>query len=151
MESGNRLCTYVIDPATRLPVWTRDSHPLIPPGMAASFPKMFRSDVAFLSASARYLFATARSNDPSLTGYLAAFALGPDGQLRRHICLIPTPTSGGHSNAVSPCPWSDDWLALCDDEQGWIEIYRWRDEFLARVAHLDVKEPGFGMNAIWYD
>ena len=32
-----------------------------------------------------------------------------------------------------------------------LEIDRWNEEFLARVAHCDVKEPGFGMNAIWYD
>jgi carboxy-cis,cis-muconate cyclase len=52
---------------------------------------------------------------------------------------------------VSPCPWSDEWLALTDDEKGGVEIYRWQDEFLARVARLEIGEKGFGMNAIWYD
>jgi len=112
---------------------------------------MYRSDVVFLSHSSKYLFATSRSNAHDLTGYIAAFALGPKGNIERQICLNPTPTSGGHSNAVSPCDWSDEWLALTDDQNGWIEIYRWKDEFLGRVAHCDVKEPGFGMNAIWYD
>lgn len=112
---------------------------------------MYRSDVVFLSSSKKYLFATSRSNSKTLTGYIAAFKLGTAGNIERQICLNPTPTSGGHSNAVSPCPWSDEYLALTDDEQGWIEIYRWQDEFFHRVAHLDVKEPGFGMNAIWYD
>ena len=65
--------------------------------------------------------------------------------------MNPTPTSGGHSNAISPCDWSDEWLALTDDQEGFVEIYRWHEEFLGRVAHLDIKEPGFGMNAIWYD
>jgi carboxy-cis,cis-muconate cyclase len=92
---------------------------------------MYRSDVVFLSHSKKYLFATSRANAHNLTGYIAAFKLGPAGNIERQICLNPTPTSGGHSNAVSPCDWSD--------------------EFLARVAHCDVKEPGFGMNAIWYD
>ena len=151
MESGNRLCTYTIDPVTHMPTWTRDSYPLVPPGMTKYFPKMYRSDVVFLSSSGKYLFATARSNSPDLTGYIAAFNLGSDGRVQRQICLNPTPTSGGHSNAVSPCPWSDEWLALCDDEKGWVEIYRWHDELLGRVAHLDIREPGFGMNAIWYD
>jgi len=112
---------------------------------------MYRSDVTFLSHSKKYLFATARSNSRDLTGYIAAFKLGPKGNIERQICLNPTPNSGGHSNAVSPCDWSDEWLALTGDQDGWIEIYRWKDEFLGRVAHLDVKEPGFGMNAIWYD
>ncbi|KAI7575762.1 Carboxy-cis,cis-muconate, partial [Hortaea werneckii] len=139
MEGGNRLCVYCIDPETRMPVYTRKTYPLIPPGMDQFHPKMYRSDVVFTSSSAKYLFATARSNSPQLTGYIAAFKLGEQGEIERQICLNPTPTSGGHSNAVSPCPWSDEWLALCDDEQGWVEMYRWHEEFLGRVAHLDVK------------
>lgn len=112
---------------------------------------MYRSDVCFLTQSSKYLFATSRSNSHSLTGYIAAFAIAPSGAIERQICLNPTPTSGGHSNAVSPCPWSDEWLALTDDEKGGIEIYRWNEEFLGRVARLEVGEKGFGMNAIWYD
>jgi carboxy-cis,cis-muconate cyclase len=112
---------------------------------------MYRSDVCFLTKSSQYLFATSRSNSFSLTGYIAAFKIAPSGAIERQICLNPTPTSGGHSNAVSPCPWSDEWLALTDDEKGGVEIYRWQDEFLARVARLEIGEKGFGMNAIWYD
>ncbi|KAK5132241.1 hypothetical protein LTR08_009229 [Meristemomyces frigidus] len=152
MEAGNRLCTYTLSPTTHLPTFTGTSHPLIPPGLAALNPGMYRSDVTFLSSTSRTLFATSRSNSAHLTGYLAAFTINPTtGAIEKQLCLNPTPTSGGHSNAVSPCPWSDEWLALCDDEQGWLEMYRWHEGFLARVAHLDVREPGFGMNAIWYD
>jgi carboxy-cis,cis-muconate cyclase len=32
MEAGNRLCEYVIDPQTKLPVYTHKTYPLIPPG-----------------------------------------------------------------------------------------------------------------------
>jgi carboxy-cis,cis-muconate cyclase len=152
MEAGNRICEYKIDPTTHLPVYTGENYPLIPPDFATFHPKMYRSDVVFASEPfGDYLFATSRSNDPKLTGYIAAFKLSGRGYIERQICLNPTPTSGGHSNAVSLCPWDDQWLALCDDEQGWVEIYRWAHEFLGRVAHLDIKEPGFGMNAIWYD
>lgn len=152
MEAGNRLCIYTLDPSTRMPVYTGQAFPLIPPDFAKFHPKMYRSDVVFRSSSSRYLFATSRSNSPDLTGYISAFKLDEQtGAVERQICMNPTPTSGGHSNAVSPCPWSDEWLALCDDEKGFVEIYRWEGEFLGRVAHLDVKEPGFGMNAIWFD
>ncbi|KAF2756423.1 3-carboxy-cis,cis-mucoante lactonizing enzyme [Pseudovirgaria hyperparasitica] len=151
MESGNRLGVYVIDEQSHLPIFTYITYPLLPPGMDRSFPKMYRSDVVFLSHSAKYLFATARSNSASLTGYISVFELGPSGNIVRHICMNPTPTSGGHSNAISPCDWSDEWYALTDDEKGFIEIYRWNEGFLGRVAHCDVPEPGFGMNAIWYD
>ena len=149
-EAGNSLSMFLIDQKTHMPVYTQITYPLVPPGIP-NLKKMYRADVVFCSQSGKYLFATARSNSPSLTGYISAFKLGPAGNIERPICMNPTPTSGGHSNAVSPCPWTDEWLALTDDEQGFVEIYRWHEEYLARVAHLDVKEPGFGMNAIWYD
>ncbi|KAL1304841.1 hypothetical protein AAFC00_003766 [Neodothiora populina] len=151
MEGGNRLAEYVIDHQTHMPVPTHKIYPLVPPGHQEIYPKMYRSDVCFLSNSGKYLFATSRSNSPSLTGYIAAFKLTETGSIEKQICLNPTPTSGGHANAISPCDWSDEWLALTDDEKGFVEIYRWNEEFLGRVAHCDIPEPGFGMNAIWYD
>ncbi len=155
MEAGNRLCEYVIDPQTHLPVYTHHAFPLIPPGIAthdaASGKGLYRSDVCVLDHSGRYLFASARANRFDLTGYIAAFRLRDCGSIEAQICLHPTPTSGGHSNAVAPCDFSSEWLALTDDQEGWVEMYRWKDEFLARVARVRIPEPGFGMNAIWYD
>jgi carboxy-cis,cis-muconate cyclase len=155
MEAGNRLCEYVIDPATHTPIYTHHSFPLIPPGIptkdAATGKGLYRADVCVLTFSGEYLFATARANRFDLTGYIAAFKLRACGSIERQICLNPTPTSGGHSNAVAPCDWSDEWLAITDDQEGWVEMYRWKDEFLARVARCQIQEPGFGMNAIWYD
>ncbi|KAL7621909.1 hypothetical protein AAE478_007409 [Parahypoxylon ruwenzoriense] len=150
MEAGNRLCEYVIDPATHMPVYTHHSYPLIPPGIPRH-DTMYRSDVCTLTQSGKYLFATSRANSFDLQGYIAGFRLRDCGSIEKQICLNPTPTSGGHSNAVAPCDWSDEWLAITDDQEGWIEIYRWRDEFLGRVARCRIPEPGFGMNAIWYD
>lgn len=155
MEAGNRLCEYVLDPASHMPVYTHHAFPLIPPGLAthdgATGKGLYRSDVCALDRSGRYLFATARANRFDLTGYIAAFRLRPCGSIEQQICLQPTPTSGGHSNAVAPCDWSDEWLALTDDQEGWVEMYRWKEEHLARVARVRIPEPGFGMNAIWYD
>lgn len=151
MESGNRLCSFDIDSETRMPTTTSSSYFLVPEPLLNDHPKMYRSDVVFLTSSARYLFASARSNSSTLSGFVTIFRLDDSGHISKMIQQLPTPTSGGHSNAVSPCPWSDEWVALCDDEQGWIEMYRWHDEQLTLTAHLDVKEPGFCMNAIWYD
>lgn len=111
----------------------------------------YRGDVTFCTKSGEYLFATTRSNHFDVTGYITAFKLGPHGEIERQLFINPTSTSGGHSNAVSPCDFSDEWLALCDDQLGFVEMYRWRDEKLARVARVDIPEQGFGMNAIWYD
>lgn len=155
MEAGNNIAVYVIDEKTHQPVFTGVTYPLVPPGLTNGHPgllsKMYRGDVAFLSHSKKYLFATTRSNSHNVSGYISAFKIGPAGDIERQLFLNPTTTSGGHSNAVSPCPWNDEWVALTDDQEGFVEIYRWKDESLGRVANLDIKEPGFGMNAIWYD
>jgi carboxy-cis,cis-muconate cyclase len=152
MEKGNRICEFVIDPATHLPVFTHRHYPLIPPGIPDRDRwTQYRSDVCAVSHSGRYLFASSRANSFDLTGYVAAFRLSPEGAIESQICLNPTPTSGGHSNAVAPSDWTDEWVAITDDQEGWLEIYRWQDEFLARVCRVRVEEPGFGMNAIWYD
>ena len=148
MEAGNRLAVYVIDEQSHMPVFTHITYPLVPPGLTL---KNYRADVVTLSHSAKYLYATSRANSFDITGYISAFKLNANGSIERQLCLNPTSTSGGHSNAVSPCDWSDEWLALTDDQQGFVEIYRFHEEFLARVARIDVPEPGFGMNAIWYD
>jgi len=42
-------------------------------------------------------------------------------------------------------------MALTDDEVGFVEMYRWDGKWLARVARCEVREPGFGMNAVWFD
>ena len=155
MEAGNRLCEYVVDPVTHCPVYTHHWFPLIPPGIRSHDPEtgkgLYRSDVCAVSFSGNYLFASARANKFDLSGYVAAFKLRDCGSIERQLCLMPTPTSGGHSNAVSPCDWSDEWLAITDDQEGWVEMYRWHDEVLHRVARVRIPEPGFGMNAIWYD
>lgn len=168
MEAGNTLCEYAMDESTHLPVFTGKTYPLIPPGkyvevyhcscmltllsgLSRPGEKVYRADVVFLSHSKEYLFATSRANKFHLTGYISAFKVNHSGSIERQVCMNPTTTSGGHSNAISPCPWSDEWLALTDDQEGFVEIYRWHQEFLGRVAHLDIKQPGFGMNAIWYN
>lgn len=151
MEHGNTLAQYLIDPSSHMPVYTYVSFPLVPEFLVQRQPKMYRADVCVLSSSGRYLFATSRSNKAGIPGYVSVFLLAESGNIERQLCLQPTSSSGGHSNAVSPCTWSDEWLALTDDEVGFLEVYRWDGNWLARVARCEVKEPGFGMNAIWYD
>ncbi|KOS23095.1 Carboxy-cis [Escovopsis weberi] len=153
MEKGNRLCEFAVDDA-HMPAFTGRAFPLIPPGIPERDRwTQYRADVCALSHSGDYLFASTRANDAGLTGYVAAFKIDQarGGRIDRQICLNPTPTSGGHSNAVAPSDWTDEWVAITDDVEGWLEVYRWKEEFLARVARIKVPEPGFGMNAIWYD
>lgn len=148
MESGNRLAVYVLD-RNNIPVFTHCTYPLLPEGLPPR--NKYRGDVCFCTRNGQYLFATTRANGHDITGYITAFKLGEAGQIERQLFIQPTSTSGGHSNAISPCDWSDEWLALCDDQVGFVEMYRFRNERLARVARVDIPEKGFGMNAIWYD
>ncbi|TQS31530.1 hypothetical protein Golomagni_08185, partial [Golovinomyces magnicellulatus] len=44
MEKGNRICEYLIDPATHMPVYTHKHYPLIPPGIPDRWTQ-YRADV----------------------------------------------------------------------------------------------------------
>ena len=173
MEHGNTLAEYEIDDTTHLPNCTNKIYPLVPKGIfypyehnyvtnnsshadspsaiLTSNPSMYRADNSALTHSSKYLLATSRSNKAGVPGYIAAFALDDVGAIKKQLFLTETSSSGGHSNAVAPCDWSDEWIALTDDEVGFLEIYRFKDEVLCQVARCEVKDPGFGMNAIWYD
>lgn len=148
MEAGNRLAVYVLD-RNNIPVFTHITYPLLPEGLPPR--NKYRGDVCFCTRNGQYLFATTRANALDVTGYITAFKLGSSGEIERQLFIQPTSTSGGHSNAVSPCDFSDEWLALCDDTTGFVEMYRFRNESLARVARVDVPDTGFCMNAVWYD
>ena len=150
MEASNWLAEYKIDPESHIPEDTGRRFPLIPDGVRDNL-KNYRADVVVKSQSGKYLFATTRSNTLSIPGYISAYKLDEDGAIERQISLQETRSSGGHSNAVSPCPWSDEWIALTDDTVGFIEIWKWENEELSCAVRCEVHEPGFGMNAIWYD
>lgn len=199
-ELTNVLREYVVDPATRRPVYTGHSFSLLPKGVTPrdrdTGKLLYRGDNCAVSSSGRWLFASTRSNRPThraasaassnvgpptstiptadgLPGYVTVFRLreSSGGSIVRQVLQVPTRTSGGHSNAVSPCPWNDAWVALTDDDEGSLEILRFvppsaSDEDddvwaggggngegakLESVARVLVAEPGFGMNAIWYD
>ncbi|KAF2863539.1 3-carboxy-cis,cis-mucoante lactonizing enzyme [Piedraia hortae CBS 480.64] len=148
MEAGNRLCVYRL--SSHKPGYTGEAYDLVPKGYNTTYPGMFRSDVCVVSPSGKYLFATARSNDKNFSGYLSVFELGDKG-IERRVVMTPTSTSGGHSNAVAPCPWEEEFVALTDDERGFVEVYRFNAMELGRVARVEVNEPGFGMNAVWVE
>jgi carboxy-cis,cis-muconate cyclase len=150
MEGSNWLAEYSINPETHLPEYSGKRFPLIPDTERNNL-KNYRGDVVVKSHSGKYLFATTRSNTLSIPGYISVYRLDQDGAIEEQLCLLETRSSGGHSNAVAPCPWTDKWIALTDDTVGFIEIWKWENEELTFIVRCEVHEPGFGMNAIWYD
>jgi carboxy-cis,cis-muconate cyclase len=110
MEGSDVLREYEIDQETHLlKEYTGDVWPLrqVTEGEAPEVNKMYRADVVTLTSSGKYLFATCRANSYDLKGYITAFSIeqeGPRaGRIGKQIFLVETETSGGHSNAVSPC------------------------------------------------
>ncbi|KAF2398098.1 3-carboxy-cis,cis-mucoante lactonizing enzyme [Trichodelitschia bisporula] len=153
MEAANTLVEYTIPPQTHLPTPTGQSFPLVPPSLLSSNPKLYRGDVCALSASARTLFATTRSNDRNTPGFITALAVGPDGRITQQRTLQHTLSSGGHSNAVVPAPWDEGLLALTDDVEAVVEVWRWEEGpgVLYRVAREKLGQDGAGMNVVWLD
>lgn len=154
MEKGNRLCEFKIDPQTRLPAYTNRSFPLIDPSIPENDKhKLYRADVCVLSHSQDFLFATSRANSFDLKGYISVFEISHDGRIEKQLVLQKTKTSGGHSNVCRPSDWCDDWVVITDDEEGWVEVYKWDAEggILKQVAEVLIGEKGFGMNSVWLD
>jgi carboxy-cis,cis-muconate cyclase len=150
MEGSNWLAEYSINSDTHYPECARKRFSLIPDSVRKNV-NNYRGDIVVKSHSGKYLFATTRSNTLSIAGYISVYRLGSGGAIEEQICLQETRSSGGHSNAVAPCPWSDKWVALTDDTVGFIEMWKWEKEELTFEVRCEVREPGFGMNAVWYD
>lgn len=139
-------------------------------------PKDFRGDTLRLSrrpGAPPFLFATTRGSTPSHKGYLAAFALTPDGLLvdtsssgtdgsLTPVHLYETPTSGGKANAIELAPYnfsspdteSDEgleWLVLTDDEVGYVLILEWsakRGTF-EELTRVQLDGGSLASHAIW--
>lgn len=75
-----------------------------------------------------------------------------------------TKTSGGKANAIEVFPFGStsdrDWIVLTDDEEGWVSILEWRDEWtelreiacvqLGRQAGAEKDEENTGAShAVW--
>lgn len=100
---------------------------------------------------------------PATRGYVAVWAVSPDGTLASSepITRYETPTSGGKANAVETFPFHPlggvvavDWIVLADDEQGWVWILNWDGLKLEEIAGVRLGEEsgeiGVGAShAVW--
>jgi len=111
------------------------------------------ADEVVLSPSNKYLWATTRARDNSSKGYISAFSLSATGEVSKQLFLIPTTSSGGAANAITPAFFSDELLALTDSSKGFVEIWKFSSDTATAkaVAHIDFEETGCCANAIWYD
>ncbi|KXT11066.1 hypothetical protein AC579_8544 [Pseudocercospora musae] len=93
----------------------------------------------------RHLFASNRGLEASTMGYVAAYALKEDGTLESEtpFDIWETPTSGGLANAIEMAPYdpkhgSNEYLALCDSEEGLVMVLKFNGKKIGEVARVSL-------------
>ena len=73
--------------------------------------------------------------------------------------MVPTTTTAGIANAISPAPWSDERAAMTDYHNGYVQVWKMEEkatngtEFgtAKAVAKVDIRDGGCRVNVIWYN
>jgi carboxy-cis,cis-muconate cyclase len=122
-EAASSIAVYNRDPITRDLSFSNTAYHLLPSGFTNAT-SSYRADKVVFSKPAKrsssenspsYLLAETRSRTTSLPGYVSAFALDPaTGAIAEQLFLLPTTSSGGSANAVSPADFSEDYFAIID-------------------------------------
>jgi carboxy-cis,cis-muconate cyclase len=149
LEGVSQLAQYRIDQGTGVPTYDL-AYPLI---LSAQSPVNYWADEVALSFSNKYLWATNRARDAKNTGYISVFALDEQGAILKQNFLVPTSSSGGISNILSPSPYTDRFAVLTSNSTSFVEVWELaEDGSSARaVAHLDIDDGGgCCSNALWY-
>lgn len=149
LEGTSQLAQYTIDESTGLPTYDL-AYPLL---FSAQSPVNYWADEVALSSSNNYLWASNRARDANATGYISAFSLDEQGAILKQNFLIPTTSSGGISNILSPSPCTDKYVVLTSNSTGFVEVWELADDgnSASVVAHLDIDDGGgCCSNALWY-
>jgi hypothetical protein len=90
-----------------------------------------------VSKSARYLWLTARAKTGSKNvGYVSAFLLGNDGKIIKPMFRVETTTTGGWANAISPASWSDEYAAMADHPNAYVQVWKMSAPMVREVCSL---------------
>jgi carboxy-cis,cis-muconate cyclase len=155
MEGSSEVAWYKVDSATNIPTMQEPLYSLLPVGTNGS---NYWGDTLALSASAKYLWATTRAKDDGIPGYVAVYELNSDGAIVKENFLKETTTSGGVANALQPAEFSDRYVALTDNEIGFVEIWEMIEdgndaEVIARIDLADQGNARYASgccaNAVW--
>lgn len=98
----------------------------------------------------KYLVAATRSRTASVPGYVSVFALDPaTGGIASQLFLLPTTGSGGSANAVAPAPLSEEYFAMTDSGDNFVEVWKIDEDGggAEAVAHLGLGEGP--ANVVW--
>ena len=119
MEHASLVVSYTVDLQTGALSQDKALYSMLPPGHDI---EKYWSDEIAVSPSGKYLWATNRGK-AGRKGYISAFDLDKSGLILRQNFLIQTTTSGGVANAVSVMDESDRFVALTDNEVGFVEMW----------------------------
>lgn len=115
------------------------------------------------SSSPRWLYASTRGLEKGTKGYVAAYELDEEGNMRGPaISIYETRTSGGLANAVEPAPREvyermglpvegegvEEFIALTDSEEGWVVMLGWNGKRFREVAAVRL-EGATAATAVW--
>jgi carboxy-cis,cis-muconate cyclase len=117
-EGSNEVVWYKTD--NGIPIQQEPIYPLLPANTNSS---MYWGDAVIVTPSGRYLWATTRARDRDGQGYISAFSLADDGDVEKQLLLVPTTSSGGVANAVTPSDFDDRFVAITDNSEGFVEIW----------------------------
>ncbi|KAL1861647.1 hypothetical protein Daus18300_008763 [Diaporthe australafricana] len=150
LEGSSQLAQYMVDRGTGLPAYD-GAYPLLL--SAQQDPAHYWADEVALSSSNRYLWASNRGRSTNTTGYVSVFSLDEWGAIVQQNFLVPTSSSGGFSNILSPSPYTDEFAVLTSNSTGFVEVWKLDEDAgsAAVVAHLDIDDGGgCCSNALWY-
>lgn len=140
-EHSSMVDTFEVDPVGTLR-WVRGVK-IIP---SDHTPDRYWADEVQISPSQRFLYCSTRGLEPTTKGWLAVYALSPDGlpASGSPIVLYETATSGGWANAVQPAPGeynegAIEYLALTDSEQGFVYILSFDGVEVVEVARTKLE------------
>ncbi|KAI8665301.1 hypothetical protein NCS56_00965800 [Fusarium sp. Ph1] len=152
-EEANAIAAYERDTTTGKLEFHNETYSLLPSGFTNS--SSYWADEVLLSIpvhgdSPKYLLAATRSRTTGTPGYLSAFSLDPkSGGIKQQLFLQPTTGSGGSANAVSPAPFTENYFAITDSGENFVEVWRIEEKKASVVAHLGLENGP--ANVVWYD
>jgi carboxy-cis,cis-muconate cyclase len=114
-----------------------------------------------LAPSGRYVWATSRGKrNTEFYGYISCFLLDSEGMIVKRMFMVPTTTKAGWANAISPAFWNDEYAAMADYPDGYVQIWKMEGKketengieytTATAIARVDIGDGGCCANAIWY-
>ncbi|GAA6008962.1 hypothetical protein JCM11491_003848 [Sporobolomyces phaffii] len=142
-EHSSMVDTFEVDRERGTLKWVRGVK-IIPEDHS---PSLYWADEVRVSPSERFLYCSTRGLEPSTKGWIAVYALSPEGlpSSASPITLYETATSGGWANAVEPAPAAYntapgvEFVALTDSEQGFVFVLGFDGERIEEVARTKLE------------